>query len=489
MIVRFRERTREALRSYPRLLARLGLVDRQKGTEAFDLAVPMMVTGGIRTLIRTLDFFMVSIALGGAAVAGLEFGFQFYFIGFGLALAISSGTISTVSRLKGAGDHERANLAIKQSLWVALLITLPLTAATWVGSDALVGLLTDDAAAIEYGATYLRLVMLAMTFRFWSLIASRALAGSGNTVTPMLVRLVTIPINAVLNAVLIFGLLGFRSFGIAGAAWGTVIANILAGVVFFALLLSGRYDVRLPIRGQQWDTKLAVEIVRVGLPLAGTRLVQTVGRFPFLFILGTLGTPVVAAYAIGRRVMLLAMMPAWGFSTASSTLVGQSLGAGHEEQGEAYGWQTLRISVITQLSIAAVLVVAARPIVELFDAEAVDTTVNFVRTLGIGAAGFGISRTMRGGLRGAGDMHWPFYGTVLGTVIRLGFSALALPTTALAFTAGGLVVSPGIGLGVGVIYVAILIDLYARAAVNTYRFRSGRWKEVAERAGLGTGSN
>ncbi|MGD8322614.1 MAG: MATE family efflux transporter, partial [Gemmatimonadota bacterium] len=340
---------------YPAALARLGLVDREKAEEAFELAAPAMVTGGIRTVLRATDFFMVSLALGDAAVAGLEFGFQYYFIGFGLALGISSGTISVVARAKGAGDHATADLAIKQSAWIALAISLPLTLATWLWADQMVGLLTHDVRTIEYGGTYLRLVMLAVVCRFWSMIAARALQGAGDTRTPMFVRLLTIPTNLVLDAVLIFGLGPFPRMGVAGAALGTVIANTLAAVIFLAVLLSGRFPVRLRLSGPHWDGRLLREVLRVGFPLAGTQLFRTLGRFPFLFILASIGTPLVAAYAIGRRVVLLALMPAWGFSIASSTLVGQSLGAGDPESARGYGWQTLRLAFVTQTLIAVAL--------------------------------------------------------------------------------------------------------------------------------------
>jgi putative MATE family efflux protein len=472
--------------TFPKVLARLGLVDREKAGEAFDLAIPVMVTGGLRVLLRVADFLMVGIALGDAAIAGLELGFQYYFIGFGLALAVTSGTISVVSRLQGADQPERANLAVKQSLWLALAISLPLTAVSWVYAEPLVDVLTDDPQAIDYGATYLSIVMLSMAPRFWSMTAARALAGSADTRTPMYVRLLTLPTNVFLNAVLIFGLGPFPEWEIAGAAAGTAVANTLAAAVFLALLLSGRYVVTLPVRGRQFDRKLTAEIARVAAPLAGTRLLQTFGRFPFLFILGVLGTPALAAYAIGRRVILLAMMPAWGYSTAASTLVGQYIGAGEDADADAYGWQTLRIALITQLLIAGVIVVGARPIAAAFGTEHVDLTVTFVRVFGLGVAGFSVSRTMRGSLRGAGDTRWPLYGTTLGTyAVRLPIAALALPA---GFAVGlPLVGSLPVGMGYGfvAIYVAILADFYLRAAVNTGRFYSGKWKQVARESGVG----
>jgi len=483
-----RARLRELLFLFPAALGRLGIVHRKRGEEAFDLALPVMVTGTVRTVLRTADFFMVGLALPAAAVAGLEFAFQYYFVGFGLALALSSGTISVVSRLKGAGEDDRADFAIKQSLWLAVLLSLPLIVAALGFAGPLIDLLTDDPAAIEEGAVYLRIVMLALVFRFWSMIAARALQGSGDTRTPMYVNLITVPTNLALNAVLIFGLGPVPRLGIAGAALGTVTAETLSGVIFLWLLLGGSYDVRLRLRGDQWDTGLAREIVRVSAPLAGSRLVGTFGRFPFLFVLATLGTPVVAAYAIGRRVIMLAMMPAWGYSTASSTLVGQALGAGDDEAATAYGWDTLRIALVTQLLIAAVMAGFARPIAALFTAETADLTVAFIRMFALTIGGFSIARSMRGALRGAGDTTWPLYGKVLGLAVRLGVVALALPA-GFTLSALGLSITPGLGLGVGAVFAAVLVDFYIQAAVNTARFWSGQWQVVARRAGGGAAAS
>jgi hypothetical protein len=117
--------------------------------------------------------------------------------------------------------------------------------------------------------------------------------------------------------------------------------------------------------------------------------------------------------------------------------VGQAVGAGDDDGATNYGWQTLRIALATQLLIAVVLVAAARPVAVAFGTEYVDLTVTFIRVFGLAVAGFSVSRTMRGSLRGAGDTRWPLYGTVLGSfVVRLPVAALALPA-GFAVTARG----------------------------------------------------
>jgi len=473
-------RVRAVMFALPDLLARAGVVEREQGRRVMDLALPVMMTAAVWVMLRIIDFLMVSLALSDSAVAGLAFAFQYYFVGFSLAIALSSGTISLVSRFKGAGDDARADLAVKQSLWFGLVLSVPLTVVAWLYAEPLVDLLTDDAVAVAAGATYLRIVMLAVVTRFWGMIGSRALAGAGDTRTPMYVSFVTIPLNAVLNAVLIFGVGPVPALGIAGAALGTAIANTLSALAFLGIFLSGRFRVRLRLSAPHWDADIARELVRVGSPLAGMRLFTTFGRFPFLFMLGILGTPVVAAYAIGRRVIQMAMIPAWGYSTAASTLVGQHVGADEGQRARSGGWATLAIALATQLSVAALIALAARPIAELFNTEAVGLTVAFVRVFALGIAGFATFQTLGGGLRGAGDTTWPLYGTVLGTVFRLVVAALGLPV-AYTLAVGPVSLSPGQGLGVLAVYAALLVDWYVRAAVNAVRFESDTWIAIGRR--------
>jgi Na+-driven multidrug efflux pump len=187
--------------------------------------------------------------------------------------------------------------------------------------------------------------------------------------------------------------------------------------------------------------------------------------------------------------MLLALMPAWGYSTASSTLVGQSIGAGNDDEATEYGWQTLRIALATQLLVGAVLFVAARPISVAFGTQHVDLTVEFVRIFGVGVAAFSVSRTMRGGLRGAGDTRWPLYGSLAGTYLfKLPVVFLAIAPGVVLFSVLGLDFAPGLGWGLLAVYASILGDMYLRAAINTFRFWTGKWKHVARESDVGAGA-
>lgn len=469
-----------------RLYGATGLVSRRVAQRTFALALPIIVTSTLRTLLRTTDFLLVGIALGDEALAALEFGYQYYFLTLTFAMTIASGSISVVSRFTGADDRRNADFTVKQALLLVVVFSLPIIYVTWNYADAMIGVLTDDEDVIQLGATYLQITMAALAFRSWSLVALRSLQGAGDTLTPMLVRAVSLPTNIALSAVLIFGLGPFPELGIAGAAWGLVIAQTLASMIFLAVALSGRFAIRLRLRdGRWWDWEIVGELVKVGYPLAGRRLVRYGIRFPFLFILATLGTPVVAAFAVSRRIIRLARIPSNGFGTATSSLVGQALGAGNEREAESYGWEITWISLLTQGGLAVLVMLLAPLLVAVFDVEAFDLAVGFVYVFGLATMANSVGRVMRGSLQAAGDTTWPFYAICVGSVFRLSLGFLALPAGVVVVSLAGWQLAPGVGLGIAGVYAAILLDMFSRMLVSTYRFRSGAWKIVARRSPVG----
>ncbi|MBS3815984.1 MAG: MATE family efflux transporter [Candidatus Thermoplasmatota archaeon] len=457
------------VRALPRALSKLGLLDERRGTEAFSLAWPVIITGGLRVALRLTDFLMVGVAVGAAGVAALGFGFQFFFIGFALALALSSGTISLVSQHFGAGEYKKADFVLKQSVWLALMISIPLMVTTWFYAEDMIALLGAEANVIRLGGAYLRVLMLGLFFRFFSMISARGFAGAGDTRTPMYIQAFGVPFNVILNWLLIFGIWRFPELGVLGAGLGTAITNLCVAAIFFALILSKRFKARLRLGGKQWDFTVVKKLFTVSIPLLSMRMARTLGRFPFLWILATFGTGTVAAFQVGRRVQLMAMQPAWGFGTAASTLVGQSLGAEKESEAESYGWDTLKIAIVVMLPIGLLLAIFGGPISGLFadDPEVISLSKLFIYVNAVGVLGYAVNRIMRGGLRGAGDTRWPLYGNLIGIY------GWMLPVSYFF----------GIKLGYGVpaIFAGILGSLFIPGVVNLIRFKSGKWKGVSRR--------
>ncbi|MFU1781190.1 MATE family efflux transporter [Haloarcula japonica] len=450
------------------LLARVGLVERERVRRATDLSWPRIVTGVARMSKSTVDVAMVGLALGPTAIAGVGFAAPFWELVFALGGGVAGGTIGMVSQRYGADADEELAVTVTTSAAVVLGLTLPLMAAYWVVPGLLVDLVGTGSEAVGYGTRYLRVAALGVPFAALNLIASRTLVGADDAWTPMLLRAGGAVVNIALNAVLIFG---FR-LGVVGAALGTVIANVLVttgfavGLVRGGLPIIGAFPVRVPVSRPFLDRGLGWDLAETGAPLVGANLARTGAQFPRLFIVGLFGPGVVSAYVVALRVRALLDTPNWGLSLASSSLVGQALGDDDEDEATVWAQTVLRLSIGVYIVVAATLLPFSRGIARLFvsDPTVLPLVTVFVAVACASVVFRGVDGGATGPLRASGDTRWPFYSQLAGMYL------FALPLAYLGY------VTP---LGELALYASLVVETAVPAAVTYYRFRSGTWRVVS----------
>lgn len=451
-------------------LARIGIIDADRGRRTIDLAWPRIVTGFARMSQQVVDLAMIGLVAGPTALAGLAFAFAYYQIGNRLSLGLSGGTISLVSQRFGSGDDEGVDNATKQSVWVALVLAVPITAVFWVFPADLIGLLGAEPNAAAFGAVYLRVIGLALVFAFLNKIASRVLIGVDNAIIPMYVRAGGAIANIVFNVVFIFGL----GLGVFGAALGTLLATVLVTILFVlgflgrSLPVVGEFPIHLSLSPPYFCPSLVRELLVISAPLMARWMAHSIVIFPFLAIVSVFGSGVVAAFEVARRLRALMNAPGWGFGLASSSLVGQQLGMDDEEEATNYGWDILRFSMVVYGAASLAVFIFARPIGRVFvsDPEILQQTTVFVRIATISVIWMGIDNTVTGTLRGASDTRWPFYGKFVGLYF------VALPVAYLG------IVTP---LGLIAVYIAFIAEMFVPAVVSFYRFWTGKWIQVSRR--------
>ena len=449
-------------------MVRAGFIDEQRGRRTVDLAWPRIVTGFARMSQQAADLAMVGIVLGPPALAGMAFAFAYWRIGNQLSIGLSGGTISQVSQRFGNDDSKGIDLATKQSVVVAVLLMVPIAIVFWQVPTFFIRLLGAGPVATEYGAVYLSVVSVALVFEAQNKIASRVLVGVNDAVTPMYVRAGGAFANIVLNAIFIFGM----GLGVYGAALGSVISTVLTTGLFFAGFLGlrfpviGRFPVRLTLTPPYVDVALTRQLITISSPLMARWVVNSLVIFPFLAIVSVFGTGAVAAFEVARRIRDLSNAPGWGFGLASSSLVGQQLGAGEEDEAKAYGWDILRFATVVYLGVAFVVFVLARPIALVFVSEpdVLRQAVLFVRVGAFAVIWLGLDMTVTGSLRGAGDTRWPFYGKLAGLYL------FAIPIAYLG------VITP---VGITAVYVAFIAETFVPAVVSYLRFWSEGWIAVS----------
>ncbi|MFB6152166.1 MAG: MATE family efflux transporter [Haloarculaceae archaeon] len=452
-------------------LARVGVIERARARRAADLSWPRVVTGIARMSKNAADVAMVGAAPGIAAtpaISGVGFAGPYWGLAFALGGGFAAGTISLVSQRYGAEAFGQLGQAVRSSVLVVVVATLPITVAFWAVPTELIGLLSSDPRAIRFGATYLRIVGLGVPFAALNLVGSRVLIGADDARIPMLLRGGGAITNIALNGAFIFG----AGMGVAGAAWGTVVANVLVTAGFAVGLTAGwlpgvgAFPVSVSARGRYFDRDNIGDIVSIGTPVVGRSLVWTAARFPMLAIVDLFGTTVVAAYVVARRIWGLMNVPGWGFGLAASSLVGQNLGTDDEGTAEAYGREIVLFAVATYLLSALIVGAFARPIVLLFgnEPEAVPVAVGLVYAACVAIIPQGVNSTIAGALDASGDTRWPFI------YQAIGMFGVSIPAAYLGATTS---------LGILGLYVAFLGETLVPAVGNYYRFSTGRWKAIS----------
>jgi putative MATE family efflux protein len=448
-------------------LARLGLVDRTSAERATGLSWPRIVTGVARMSKSAADVAMVGLALGPAAIAGVGFATPYWGLAFTLGGGVAGGTISMVSRYDGAGADDDLEVTVKTSALAALGVVGPVAAACFLLPDLLVGLLGSGAAA-DYGARYLGVAALGMPFAGLNLIGSRTLVGADDAWTPMVLRSGGALINVVVNAVLLFVV----GTGVVGAAVGMVVGNVCVALAFAVGLTRGRlpgvgtFPVRISPGGPVLDRVALSELTDVGTPLLLRNVARRGADFPKLAIVGMFGPNVVAAFVVALRVRDLLDTPNWGFSLASSTLVGQALGRGDEAAARNWGRDVLRFTVAVYALLAAVVLVLAEQVSRLFvsDPAIVPLVTAFVIATCVSVVFRGVDGGSIGPLRASGDTRWPLYAQLAGMYV------FSIPLAYL-----GAVTQ----IGVAALYVALVAEALVPAAITYRRFRSGTWMAVS----------
>jgi len=453
-------------------LARLGLIDRERAVQTTRLAWPRIVTGLARMSKGAVDIAMVGIAVGSGAIAGVGFANPFFAFSWIVGAGVAGGTIALVSQCYGAESYDELGLAVRSSVVLILALAVPIAGVFWTFSNELLSLLTDDPEALAFGGLYLQIVAVGVPFAALNFVGSRVLVGCDDAYTAMQIRAAGSVLNIVLNAVLIFEV----GLGVAGAALGTVLASVIVtltfatGLVTGGLPVVGEFPVRISPVGRYTDLGTIRDLVEIGLPLGARNLAWNAAQYPMLAILNMFGQDVVAGYVIARRIWGLLNTPGWGFGMASTSLVGQELGISNESEAELYGQDIIRFAVGTYLVASAVVLVLAEPIVLLFVNDPTDPAVPIAITLvyvSCLAVPFqGIAGSSAGPLNASGDTRIPFVSRVLGMF------CIGLPLAYLGAT------TP---LGIWGVYMAIMAESFVPAAINYWRFSTGKWKRISRR--------
>ncbi len=440
---------------------------RRTDREIWQLAWPVILSQVMASFVSLVDIAMVG-RLSRDAVAAVGYVAQYLWLTQSVLFALGIACVALMSRAIGAGDPARARHAQAASLAVAVALALTVTATALLLPRTLLGLLGADPRVVDLGEPYLRLTLGTTPLLAVAIVIEFALRADRDTVTPMRIGAVATVVKTALNAVLIFGLLGFPRLELVGAGIATVISQIIALALFVAASRRADRDSPRALGARDFasSARLLPEVVRIAAPAVAERVVMNGAMMAYFVLIGRYGTAPIAAYTIGIRVLSFSWIPGIGFSTAASTLVGQALGAGDPAAAVRAGWRAVRLALGVSVLLGVAFALGRVPVARLFtdDAGVVTELGPFMLVLALTQPFMGLHFTLGGALRGAGDTMTPLVGATVGNwIFRVPLAALF----ALVLQA------PVVWL-----WIALVLDHTARSAILLWAFQRGRWQKL-----------
>lgn len=369
------------------------------------LALPVVVTNVFQTLYQLIDTFWVG-RLGEEAVAAVSLSFPILFLMVSVGGGMSVAGAILVAQNFGARAEEAVDHAAGQSLLVLGVISVVVSAAGFLLAEPAMLLYRPEPAVAEMAVGYLRISFLGMVAVFAYYVFQALLRGVGDVKTPMYVVAGTVVLNFFLDPILILGLGPFPALGVLGAAWATVGAQGLAGIVGLAILFSGRYGLHLRLRHLVPDREVVRTIIRLGIPSSIEQSTRALGIVVMMVLVATFGTTIVASYGIGVRILSFVIIPAMGLSMATSTVVGQNVGAAHDDRAAAAAKIGMAAGFAGLTLAGLVIFLLAEPLVAAFvpdEPEVISTGGRFLRIMALSFGFFGVQTIMSGALAGAGN--------------------------------------------------------------------------------------
>jgi len=400
--------------------------DLTNGNEAkliFYFAVPMLIGNVFQQLYTTVDSVIVGRFIGKEALAAVGASFPIIFLLVSLIMGITMACSILISQYFGAKEMEKVKRTIDTTYIFLFCAAVLITGIGIIFSEPILRLLKTPPAILQLATTYLKIIFAGILATFGFNTISAILRGLGDSKTPLYFLIVSTIINIVLDLVFV---LSFK-WGVAGAAWATVIAQGVS-VIFGLIYLRIQNEIfRFHWNRLTFDFLIFKQSLIIGLPTGVQQMLVAAGFMALSRIVNGFGTITIAAYTAASRLDSFASMPAMNLSMAVSSFVGQNLGAKKPERVKKGHLVALAMAGCISLSITAIVFIFGRELVALFtnDPGVIQIGYDYLRIVGVFYIVFSSMFITNGVLRGAGDTLVPMFATVLSLwLARVPVSAL-----------------------------------------------------------------
>ena len=430
----------------------------------FKLSWPIMVGNTMQVLYNLADTFWVG-KLGANSVAAISVGFPLVFLLISIGGGMTIAGTTLVAQYTGSDNKEMADHVAGQIFSLVVFLSVIFGTTGFIFDRKILGWIGAPANIMDRAVAYLDIIFAGVAFMFIFFVFTALLRGVGDTRTPMKMIVFSTIFNIIIDPFLIFGWGFFPQLGVRGAAIATVLSRALAGLYGIYLLFEGTKGIQLYPKNLIPDFEVQKRIIKLGTPSAAEQSIIALGMTFLMGIVSGFGTLAVAAYGIGNRILSVVMMPMRGLSTATTTMVGQTVGADDVDRAEKIAWTAVGLTFILMMVLILITQFFPAQIISVFNdnLEVVAIGVDFLKIVGLSFGFLGVRIVIGGSFRGAGN-------TVAAMVLAIfALWGVRVPLARL--------LSEYFQMGTTGIWWGMFMSNLLSAIIGAIWFKKGSWKE------------
>lgn len=428
------------------------------------LALPIVLTQLAWVAMLTTDTAMMG-RLGAEALAGASLSMMTFFLAWVFCFGVVMATAALAAQAFGARQPRIVRRVVRQGLWVTIVLTVPGVALLSVTPEML-AYLGQPAEALPHAAAYMETLKWSLPPAIAFAVIRNFVSALNRPLSAMWVMFAGVPLNAALDYGLIFGNFGLPRLELTGAGIATSIVNAGMFLALLAIVVLKRPYAQYAVLGRFWrpDWSQFRAIFRIGLPIAGTSLLEAGYFIGSIFIIGKFGSLAIAATMIAMQLPHISFMVPMGLAQAATVRVGQAVGRRDISGAYRAGWMAFAIALGFMSMMTVVVLVVPELFASIFldgarpdSAEVLSLAVTYLFFAAFFQAGDGIQAVAAGALRGLNDTAVPmviaaicYWGIGLGSGLWLGFGA---------------------GMEGSGLWVGFVLGLTSAAIVLSHRFR------------------
>ena len=312
------------------------------------MSIPLIISMFVQVLYGLVDSMYVA-RLGDVALTAISLSMPVQYLVVGVGVGIGVGVNSVLSKKLGEQDEK----GVRSASGNGLLLVWMLSVLFLLGIFALetfYRMQTDIREVIDMSVSYSRILCVVSFAALHQILFERILSATGKANLTMISMFVGAVVNIILDPIMIFGWFGMPAMGISGAAYATVIAQMVAAVIGLILNLKKNHAVKFSKNGLKPNAKITEEIIKIGVPVALAQCLISVISFGMNNILLRLSAVAPAIYVIYIRLQSFVIMPSGGLSTAGISIIAYNYGA---KKGKRV-FDTLKTSLKANLIVAVI---------------------------------------------------------------------------------------------------------------------------------------